>query len=573
MTSGYLLIALAHNLIPRGAMAESMSVDKKRDREEESMYTFQRMKRSHNVDTSFFRHYILSPTEMFYSADFHLNPPKINKFLKFKLRGRKKEISDHADEIRTLVNLEQWDEIEKHTEKLGDIFSIDPRLIGELDDDLLLLIIEFLSQEHKPKLQSQAVIILQHYVSYTQASNKHLVVQKITASIIANLINSKDRELVMQALCLFRTIAPTMPNHEFIPALDVVLETLFRIIHELDCGYDKEMSSSVSMTLAVVCQVYPMLPLPKLEAVVYDVDCLFQYSVQYGGVKLPTYACMTLVYLCEGRKGIDFSKIWLHHIVPPLIKNSRDYYEPKNRASTIAALAALGTIIRWGSDDDIEYIIASGTLPLLGNLLALPDKQYVGNACRIISNITAGNKKHIKAVINSGLIDDLFRVVQNYKLLDVKKEAAWAILNAMYGVGCDQIEAFRKSCIKPLRNILEVFRADQEIISFCLEGLVISKGVKVMHNGKPIDALELKKHLVKLRGGQFESELKKPQYNIDNKRFEDGVEFYVTHTVQESVRQPDLEIRLFYKSSEEDRSNMVDLMDVDEPEKNLYIMF
>lgn len=98
------------------------------------------------------------------------------------------------------------------------------------------------------------------------------------------------------------------------------------------------------------------------------------------------------------------------------------------------------------------------------------------------------------------------------------------------------VRAFRNSCIEPLWNILKVFRADQEMVSFCLEGLVISEGVKVIYNVKPINALELKKHLVTLRGGQFQSKLKKPGYDMDIERFEDGVEFFITHTVKKSMR-------------------------------------
>lgn len=544
-------------------MAESLLVD---PGSFESMQTFQRMRRSHNVDTNFFRHYMLSPTDMFYPADFHHNPPNIDKFLKLNLRKKIKEFLHHADVIEILACNKQWDQIGNHTKALAEFISIDPRLISELDGTLMQLIIEYLVHEHKPKLQSQAVIILQHYISYSESEMKQLVAQEITDSIIVDLISSDDCELKMQALCLFRTVAPTMPQHEFRAALDVALKTLTLLVN--DSTVDEELLCSVSMTLAIVCQVYPTLPLPQLELVLDALNKLFECS----RVDLLTYACMALVYLCEGRKGIEFIKKISAHLVLRLIHFIRFYYEPKYRPRTIAALATLGTIVRWG-DDDIVDLIVGATLPLLADLLALPDKQYLGNACRIISNITAGKENHIKAVIDFELIHHLFDVVQSYKLLDVKKEAAWAISNAMYGAGSDHREAFRKSCVIPLWNILKVFHADQEIISFCLEGLVIIEGVKVSYHGKPINAIELKKHLVTLRGGQFQSELKKPRDSIDNKRFEDCMEFCVTYTLNESACLPDLVIRLFYKSSEEDGSNMVDQVEVDEMEANSYLLF
>lgn len=41
---------------------------------------------------------------------------------------QKKEILDHADKIKTLVKLKQWDEIEKHTKELSEILSIGKRM-------------------------------------------------------------------------------------------------------------------------------------------------------------------------------------------------------------------------------------------------------------------------------------------------------------------------------------------------------------------------------------------------------------------------------------------------------------
>lgn len=43
-------------------------------------------------------------------------------------------------------------------------------------------------------------------------------------------------------------------------------------------------------------------------------------------------------------------------------------------------------------------------------------------------------------MIDSKLVDLLVDVVENYELIDIKKEAAWAISNVIYGAGPDQIE-------------------------------------------------------------------------------------------------------------------------------------
>ncbi|KAL8115364.1 hypothetical protein AgCh_022012 [Apium graveolens] len=230
------------------------------------------------------------------------------------------------------------------------------------------------------------------------------------------------------------------------------------------------------------------------------------------------------------------------------------------------------------------YVIISkkDALQILGHALHLEERDFVENACWIISNITAGKENHIKAVIDSGLIERLCGVVENYKLLDIKKEAAWAISNAIYGVGPDRIEDLRSKCVEPFWSILKVFRADQEIVSFLLEGLIILGGLKVSYNDQPIDAAELKKLLVRLRGAQFQladvakglGSWKKPRYDENIKRSYDDSDIilHVTGTFKEEMQQPDLQICLVYERLEKEtkyalrHSDMLaNEMEVDQP--------
>ncbi|MBA0641146.1 hypothetical protein Gohar_016334 [Gossypium harknessii] len=96
-------------------------------------------------------------------------------------------------------------------------------------------------------------------------------------------------------------------------------------------------------------------------------------------------------------------------------------------------------------------------------------KSIKKEACWTISNITAGNKEQIQAVINAGLIGPLVNLLQNAEF-DVKKEAAWAISNATSGGAHEQIKYMvSQGCIKPLCDLLAC--PDPRIIMVCLEGL------------------------------------------------------------------------------------------------------
>ncbi len=90
-------------------------------------------------------------------------------------------------------------------------------------------------------------------------------------------------------------------------------------------------------------------------------------------------------------------------------------------------------------------------------------------ACWTVSNITAGTKDQIQAVIDSGLIPPLIGLLATAEF-DIKKEAAWAISNATSGGTADQIKYLvHNGCIKPLCELLSV--ADTRIITVALEGL------------------------------------------------------------------------------------------------------
>ncbi|KAL6527590.1 hypothetical protein OROMI_029401 [Orobanche minor] len=115
-------------------------------------------------------------------------------------------------------------------------------------------------------------------------------------------------------------------------------------------------------------------------------------------------------------------------------------------------------------------IIDNRALPCLLDLLSQNNKKSIKKeACWTISNITAGNKEQIQAVIEAGIISPLVLLLQNAEF-EIKKEAAWAISNATSGGTNDQIKYLvHEGCIKPLCDLLA--SPDPRIVTVCLEGL------------------------------------------------------------------------------------------------------
>ncbi|KAK1581091.1 hypothetical protein Q3G72_003011 [Acer saccharum] len=135
----------------------------------------------------------------------------------------------------------------------------------------------------------------------------------------------------------------------------------------------------------------------------------------------------------------------------------------------IPALRTVGNIVT-GDDLQTQCIISHQALPCLLNLLTNNYKKSIKKeACWTISNITAGNKEQIHAVIEANIIGPLIHLLQNAEF-DIKTEAAWAISNATSGGTHEQIKYHvSQGCIKPLCDLLVCL--DPRIVTVCLEGL------------------------------------------------------------------------------------------------------
>lgn len=90
-------------------------------------------------------------------------------------------------------------------------------------------------------------------------------------------------------------------------------------------------------------------------------------------------------------------------------------------------------------------------------------------SCWTISNITAGTRDQIQAVLDNGLIPPVIHLLQTADF-DIKKEAAWVISNATAGGSPKQMEfLIEAGCIPPLVEMLTF--SDSKIIGVALEAI------------------------------------------------------------------------------------------------------
>mmetsp|Transcript_12224 Transcript_12224/g.25788 ORF Transcript_12224/g.25788 Transcript_12224/m.25788 type:complete len:910 (-) Transcript_12224:6-2735(-) len=196
-----------------------------------------------------------------------------------------------------------------------------------------------------------------------------------------------------------------------------------------------------------------------------------------------SYTCWTLSHLCDGPSSHiaevvttrDESKAPKGGLVPRLVEL---LLHPSWRV-TKPALRTIGNIVCAECSDDTnqigivtdytEVILECGAVPRLKELVTHTNREIQKEACWTLSNIAAGTVDQIQAVIDSGAIPPLVKLVRNKKTdQEVRSEACWVVLNATSCGSDSQIEVLvDEGCV----SVLGVLLSEASMVMMALEGL------------------------------------------------------------------------------------------------------
>jgi importin subunit alpha-6/7 len=193
-----------------------------------------------------------------------------------------------------------------------------------------------------------------------------------------------------------------------------------------------------------------------------------------------SYTCWTLSHLCDGPSS---------HIAE--VVTSKDPKAPKGGLVprlvellvhpswrvTKPALRTIGNIVCAECSDDsqgtttdyTEVILECNAVPRLKELVTHSNREIQKEACWTLSNIAAGTVDQIQAVIDSGSIPPLVKLVQDKKTdQEVRSEACWVVLNATSCGSDSQIEILvDEGCV----SVLGVLLSEATMVMMALEGL------------------------------------------------------------------------------------------------------
>jgi importin subunit alpha-1 len=361
-----------------------------------------------------------------------------------------------------------------HNEAVSDLFKLISKLhnphIQQIVNTpgVINKVVHMLRTCENPETQVECARTIANIVSGSEDIVK-VVVEAGAIPLLVRLINTSSiQDLTMRVAWALSNIAGTNPLQR-----DAVLQA--GALSPLLCMCSSKNVSIAHQRIAIwtISNLCRGDPAPDFALVSSALSVLPDLLYVLDDEVLAD-ACWTIVYLSSDPTHIQTivdSKV-TRRLVELLAHTSA--------AVQVPALRAIGYIV-VGNETHVQAVVSCNGLPALLALLGHAKQSIRKDACWVISNVTASHETHIELVIEANIIPPLVTILRYEVDFGIRKEAAWAIVNATLRGSTSQVcYLVRQGIIPCLCNLFTCL--DPKIIALVLEGVECVLRVYKIHS-------------------------------------------------------------------------------------------
>ncbi|RZC89128.1 hypothetical protein C5167_030818 [Papaver somniferum] len=362
--------------------------------------------------------------------------------------------------------------IQKHSwsHKFRKLLSLarDPPIDKVIKAGVVPRFVGFLSRNDLPQLQFEAAWALTNIAAGT-SEHTQVVIQHSAVPKLVQLLSSGNADVREQALWALGNVAGDSPG-----CRNYVLSqgALVPLLSQFSKHSKESMLRTATWTLSNLCRGEPAVSFEQVKLALP----VLQHLIHSSDEEILTDACWALSHISKDRIEALTEAGVCSRLVNLLLHPSPSVCTP--------SLRTIGNIVT-GNDEQTQVLLDYQVLSCFHQFLTQNySKNIKRETCWAISNITAGNVDQIQAVIEANIVGPVLHLLRHAEF-EIKKEAAWAIANALYRAVNEQIRYLvEQGCISPLCNLLTC--PDPEIVMICLEGLenILKVGESDKESGK-----------------------------------------------------------------------------------------